>query len=607
MRRDFGPSVLLPKVAHEMLIETLNRHGNHVSPQHALSLEQLLDGFTKQGLGISPGRRAYGLPCGSGKTLSVVAWTAAQYHLGLSLSVAISAQQIDSLCNIKSSLIEAGVPEPQIGIRHTAGSAALWRDTGDEDRLIMLGSHVRIQGKAEMPAFCRHKGQPRDLLIWDESLISSDSTTLNVQDAKTSLGHFCADGSRPLLSSILQRLRDKVEGERLTQRSGGEASIFALLSDEESDAALEELGQPYCVGFAWEALRKARETLRQLRHPMSVLDVGDGNAGLVLMRCRIALDPALENIAVLDASYVVSELCKADPTIRDATTTAMLEYKDYSDVLVEQTTAASGRWKFSRKAERVLALTAAVNSIKSIPEDETILVVTYMARDGLDLVRDLKRELLVEGIAHDALTHSGKSRISFTTWGKHTTDNSFSGSRHVVALGVVRQSSATVAASMAGQRDDASYRMTPERLAEVELSLLASSIMQAMSRGSCRRVNVEGKALPMTLHLITKELGLEALMKKAMRGLQWQTTSAAPPTRKEDAARRIAAYMLNVPEAEGKVSKRSIFASLNIGLASAAKAEAMAQAMAILAIEGLRSPRHRWKVAGQSLVRKHVE
>lgn len=604
MKRDFGPSVLLPQVAHAMLVGMLQRHGNHVSPQHALALEQLMDGFTKQGLGITPGRRAYALPCGSGKTLSVVAWIAAQHKLGLGLSVAVSAQQIKSLCDIKDALIVEGVPPGLIGIRHSmcAGSVG-WPDTGEEDRLIMLGSHSRIQRSDEMPSFCRHKGQPRDLLIWDESLISSDTRIVEVHDADRALSYFCADDRRPLLREIHERFLAKTAEELVKQQAGSEPSVFVLITDEELKVAMAELGGPVRGELAWASLRKAQEALRQFSRSMSVLSVGGGGgSGLVLMSYRIVVDPVLENIAVLDASYVVSELCKADPTIRNATTAAMLEYKNYSDVLVKQTTAPSGRWQFGRKAEAALALDAAVTSICEIPMDEDILVVTYRPKDGVDLERDLKRALMNRGIDSDEL-RAGNRRISFTTWGKHTTDNSFSGSRHVVCLGVVRQSSASVAAFMAGQKDNAAYRMTPERLSEVELSLLASNIMQAMSRGNCRRVDAEGKALPMTLHLITKEKGLQALLQKAMPGLRWETIDAKRPTRTEDAARRIAEHLLGLPEGDNKVSKRSIFSALDLQLASAAKAEAMARAMVMLALKTLAGG-HRWVVVGQSLERR---
>lgn len=600
---DLGPSVLLPKVAHEMLLGMLQRHGNYVSPQHALALWQLLDGFTKQGLGITPGRWAYALLCGSGKTLSVVAWTAAQYKLGLGLSVAVSAQQIESLWNIKDALVAEGVPPDLIGIRHSMGTGGRWPDTGEEDRPIMLGSHSRIQGSDEMPSFCRHEGQPRDLLIWDESLISSDTTTVGVHDASSALAYFRADDRRPLLRKIHERFLAKVTEELNKQQSGNEPSVFVLITDEELKLAMVELAGPAPGKLAWASLRTAQEALRQFARPSSVLSVGGGgNTGLVLMGYRIIVDPVLENIAVLDASYVVSELCKADPTICNATTTAMLEYKDHAAVLVKQTTAPSGRWQFSRKAEQALALPAAATSICAIPADEGILVVTFLPREGVDPELALKRELRNRGIDPDEL-RDRRRRISFTTWGKHTTDNTFSDVRHVVCLGVLRQTSASVAASMAGQKDNAAFRMTPERLAEVELSLLASNIMQAMSRGNCRRVDAEGKALPMTLHLITKERGLQGLLQKAMPGLRWETIDTKRPTRTEDAARQIAEHVLGLPEDESRVSKRSIFSALDLQLASAAKAEAMAQAVVLLALNTLAGGQ-RWEVVGQSLERR---
>ena len=91
----------LTTLAHRRLIEMLQAHGNGVCEDHSFALWQLLSGFTEQGLHIRNRRIAYALACGSGKTLSVVAWIAAQYQLGLNLSVAVSAQQIASLCVIK--------------------------------------------------------------------------------------------------------------------------------------------------------------------------------------------------------------------------------------------------------------------------------------------------------------------------------------------------------------------------------------------------------------------------------------------------------------------------------------------------------------------------
>ena len=111
----------LTALAHQFVLQKLEEHGNGISLDHALALRQLLSGLTDQGLRINKGRFAYALPCGAGKTLSVISWIAAQHHLGLKLSIAVSAQQIEALCSIKAGLIKAGVSESLIGIRHTKG------------------------------------------------------------------------------------------------------------------------------------------------------------------------------------------------------------------------------------------------------------------------------------------------------------------------------------------------------------------------------------------------------------------------------------------------------------------------------------------------------
>ena len=233
----------LTTLAHRRLIEMLEGHGNGVSEDHSLTLWQLLSGFTEQGLHIRNRRIAYGLSCGSGKTLSVVAWIAAQYQLGLGLSVAVSAQQIASLCAIKEALIKAEVPETMIGIRHTFGSAAQYPDTGDEERSIMLGSHSRIRGKDEIPAFCLYEGTLRDLLIWDETLLSTDATTLLLNDADTALMHFAKDDKCPFLQLASSKLQAATQAERAIQRTSP-PTLLTLLTPEESEAALVELGRP---------------------------------------------------------------------------------------------------------------------------------------------------------------------------------------------------------------------------------------------------------------------------------------------------------------------------------------------------------------------------
>lgn len=597
----------LTTLAHKLLTDELSRHGNGISRFHSYALWQLVSSFTEQGLQIRTGRYAYALPCGAGKTLSVIAWIAAQYRIGLGLSIAVSAQQIDSLCVIKSGLIEAGVPENQIGIRHTKGQAAAWPDTGEEDRPIMLGSHARIRGKDDMPTFCTHRGAPRSLLIWDESLIASDATTLPMKLTETALAHFADPLRRPLMLSILTRLQSSVRDERAALNTEKPPNTITLISEAESDAVLAELGNPYCSGVTEsELLNTARQALNMLKHPVSLLDVGAGLTGEGLMRYRIMVAPELKNIAVLDASFAVRELCKADGTVLDGTSEAMSNFKSYANVCVKQTSVASGHYQFlSRKAERCVAIDAAVESVRTIPTNESVLVFTF--KDANDVTQRRLIEAFEDaGIDLAAKLPCGTQRISLSTWGKHTTENSFSHCRHVVLLGVLRMSRLSLAASMAGQKNDLLYRMSNEALGAAELSELASNIMQAMCRGSCRKVDAEGNAHPMTVHLLTKEAGLRELLQRAMRGLNWETINVAAPrqaTRTEQAAEEIAAFVLALPRETLKVSKKAIFAATNVNLASAAKAEAMSLAMEKLREHAFHRMEPAWTPHGLSLVR----
>lgn len=619
MKRDeFNPAIALQSrapeltmLAHHLLLSELKRLGNGISPDHSLALRQLLSGFSDQGLHIHHGRLAYALPCGSGKTKSIVAWIAAQHRLGLGISVAVASQQIVALCDIKSELIEAGVPETLIGIRHTKGSEVRWPDTDNEDRPIMLGSHSRIRGKDEMPAFCRYKGLPRDLLIWDESLISADVTVLELNVVDTALTHFTKNGRRLLVSQALVQLQTRMKAETDAQEKGKKASVLTLLTESESEAALAELGRPYCSTHAeMNLFETAKQALCLMKHPISLLNVGSGDLGIGLMRYQIVVDLALENIAVLDASFVVRELCKADSTIRNGTTEAMLNFKSYEDVVVKHTPVSSGRYQFDDgQANRRLALQAAVDSVLSIPSDEHVLLFTYKEEGRSTIVTELKSALRNAGVNVDAALPSGRPRFAFSTWGRHTTDNSYAYCENVLLLGIVRMSRLALGANYAGQKDDLTHRISVKDLCDVELTELASNILQAANRGRCRLVTSEGRALPMTIHLLTKEKRLQPLLERAMPGLQWETVAVDPEasdkplTRTREATRQLMAYLNTLSDQQRKTSLKSVYAATGIALGPDAKAEAMMFALSMLSVKAKQNGQHPWVQVQRSLVR----
>ncbi len=294
-----NPTLLLKQVraselttlAHTLALETLQKEKpKGISASHSLALRQLMLNFTEQGLHLNRGRYAYALPCGAGKTTGVVAWIVAQHSLGLNISVAVASQQIEALCSVKSNLIKAGVPEYLIGIRHSKGASMIHPDTGASDRPIMLGSHSRIRGASEMPEFCRYQGAPRDLLIWDESLISADATVLDLKYTITALSHWTQGGARPLLQAIFTRLSSGVEIEKASQASKGAPQILTLITGAECEAALAELGRPFCREQGEESLfERAKQALKLMSCPVTLLNVGNGSDSVGLMRYQIMI------------------------------------------------------------------------------------------------------------------------------------------------------------------------------------------------------------------------------------------------------------------------------------------------------------------------------
>jgi hypothetical protein len=261
------------------------------------------------------------------------------------------------------------------------------------------------------------------------------------------------------------------------------------------------------------------------------------------------------------------------------------------------------------KADRLRALKAAIDSIVSIPKREHVLVFTYKENRPADLIALLKEGLRAEGIDPEELLLSQKPRFVFSTWGKHTTDNSHSHCGHVVLVGVLRMSLLQLGAAMAGQKNDPSFRMSSKDLRAVEHSELASNILQAANRGCCRLTTLAGRAMPMTIHLLTKEKQLQPLLKKAMPGLQWETVAVRgnevdqPQTKTQQLAQQIVDYVNALPALSQKVSLKAIYAATKTALAKDARAEAMNLALPLLHVQAICRGNRPWVKCSLSLIR----
>lgn len=603
--RSLPASELVVRQAHVNWLNSLQINGNEPSPEHKDAGWQLLRAMVDQLYGERTGRYAYALPCGAGKTQAVVAFLAALASLRVfnrGITVLVVAQQVDALCEIKQKLLSAGVSEQQVGLIHSKSDAA-FPSTGSDKRPITLATHWRMQ-QGSLPECCSTwGGKLHDLVIWDEALISTESVTLALDTTMSALCHFAQCGKCPTVAQAYERLNTAVTKEKARQQNGlAAAELSSLLCEQEADDARCEMRAVGHLDTTGKCLREqALRAIGLIQYPISLVDPRNGNSA-ALMRYVVKVPDSLENIVILDASYAIDELRQADSTIRVGTTEAMIKFKDFSAVVAIHYPVASGRSAIKVDGR---AIAEAVRIAKGLPHDERVLFVTF--KDWHE--RRLREELLAAGMALGRMMPNGEPWLNVITWGRHTSDNSYTDCRHVVLVGLHRLPRVELASKLAAQMRDLTHRRNKSGLLDLEQSVIAGDVMQAMNRGCMRLTDARGKAHSMKAHIIAKD-DLRHTLEQAMPGLQWESstieldTGSSQQTRTQQATHLLVEYLESLPREVSKISLKAIYKNTEVKLGKDAKSEAMEAALLELLVRSLRSKREPWKRDGLSLIRK---
>jgi hypothetical protein len=258
------------------------------------------------------------------------------------------------------------------------------------------------------------------------------------------------------------------------------------------------------------------------------------------------------------------------------------------------------------KPERGAAIASAVaERLQSIPRGDRVLIFTHKGDERKALQSQLLRDLAAYGIDVNEQIE-GKRRLSFLTWGNETSLNGKSDCKHVILCGITRRSPLDLAASVAAQRNDLSYRMQPREAKAVLVSEMAHCVLQAMCRGTCRRVDGHGEALPMTLTIFGGIDGLAEALASSLPGIRWEIAEvrAAAKSRTAMAATQVCEHLQNVPDTVNSISITSLKRSLGLTLGADAVREAVNSALIETVLLSLRGG-SRWMrgSSGRSLDR----
>lgn len=568
--------------AFEKLCSNLEGYGNILSEDHRGALMRMVGCFSFLATGRKTGRWAFPLDTGGGKTSAVIAWIAALHELQLPYSVAVAASKVEALCDLKRALVHNGVPESKIGLWHgykydpgkaeeakrgkAAGYASEPATDDHQRKQVLLVTHSRIRGQKWVNVLNSYKapgdtnGQPRSLVIWDESLLVTDHRAVSKLDLKSELGW------------LEPRLEDQSPDMPAREATHYVGECLVILDQEhqeqrQSGRSPKALTLPQRDGETVDRYRAALEryngrtkTLRDfldIAH-QRVRVVKATQSGGAYVTYTVTVPEDLCRVAVLDASWPIRELEQMDPTIQ-ADSEFNGRVKKYSRVDLHFLKTRSGReaveesFRKGRHEDRLIAREV-IDVVKAIPEDEPVLVFTFKTHpDSVNIEDRLSRDLESAGV--------NMARVTILTWGMETSINEYSHVPNVILAGILQRSDVDLAGAIIGQRQDLLSDVNTVDIAGVRRSEAAHVAYQALSRGSCRVIE-DGEAKPMRAWLLHHDTRLMDLLSKVMPGATWKRWEAqyvaTSRSKITDTAERIVSYLTGLPAEVRDISTRRL-------------------------------------------------
>jgi hypothetical protein len=505
---------------------------------------------------------AFGLPVGCGKTLSIVSFceALASYAKATAegkvaegyedISLLVCASKVEALCQLKRDLIASGVPPEWIGLYHTYlydplrvgdGNYASEPATNDNDqRRILLTTHQRIHTKGSVWNYNVYRDKPRSLIIYDESLIKSEARAVKIDDLRVGVAHTAAyvkkedsfTGRKAVvyLTEALEMVDAELKAQEVECRRP-KSIILPSLSDQEIGQYKKALDSNYYL------TKSLRDLLSMSQEPLRVLRTNQGNG---FISYEIKVDEDLQNMIILDASYLIRDLVrKYDNKITELSRATRFKVS-YGDVSLHQIVRPGGRTQMekdfpSNPDKRILSLEIA-EIVKTIPEDEGVIIFTYKhrkngrnGRRGAKFSEWLSYDLKEAGIDVDAkveVWEQGqkveKPRLNFLTWGMETSLNDYSWAKNIILVGILHRSHLEIGGLMAGQADNYLIELNREEIREVVRSEVCHCFYQAIGRSHARIVR-NGRAGRVKVWYIDKNNKLKEKIKEAgaLPGANW--------------------------------------------------------------------------------------
>lgn len=520
VEREQPPDALtqLDELACNLTVSTLENRGSEVSNRHQDVLLHASTILTQLADGSVTGRYVFDLPAGLGKTTLLICWIKAMVHLGLSWSVAVCAAQVRELQEIRKQLMlePYAVPEELVGLWHSKDDAEVpptfAKDESERygSRRILLLTHSRMQKSHEIAKRLRYQGRSRDLVVYDESLVTTAAWELPyaevvgaIKELRARLGH---EGP---VSAYLGELSDALDQEIVDQSRGAPPRLLALPTADRW--TVREVDQ-----LAHSVLKKPSALSRLFRKPEAgfrALVVGSTSGQATLIRTDVTVPDELERVVVLDASFPVRSLLRLAnermnkdaaqlrlKTVKDVWPWVDPGFKHYDHLTINlMPTRRSGRSFFVDDVEFDEDLSTIDKEIASvvadIPPTEAVLIWTFLKGDRMpDFSKRLRRALRAAGLDPDGTIEVDGHMLPRTvidTFGREAATNEYRYCTNVIFTGCLEPPRQTLAAQYVAETRDLTIPVSGEDIDRLIRGEVWHRIYQGITRAACRDVWVD--------------------------------------------------------------------------------------------------------------------
>jgi hypothetical protein len=556
--------------------QLLEEHGNVLDNAHRLALRAIHNQLANMVNGEDShwhGRFGVAAPIGFGKSSAIAAFIAAAHQLrllGNGVTLLLTAYRVQQLYDFEDAILDAGLPQVElrkfVSVMHSLPSADVRRSSDtNEDAPVLMVAHNKIKttyrkgerkhGGSNRPEelvhFLKFHDEPRDLVVWDERAMVSESVAVQMRDLDDALTLM---EKHNVLYEVRSWLADAliIMQARLTTITE-EGVLLNDLPKCDTWRFLELLKGRESRALAWSQRLAVQTFLRVLPYSVRLLPQG-------VVSFRMVMPDCIENLLNLDASFSVSELSKMDKSIQnledahpmlrllqDHYGKRLADLKDCRHLTFTRWDVAAGKDAVSEAIQEylegqpeagnlILDLLAWIKTQINDTTDHAVMIWTHKYGTGdyknTDLFDLLRRCFLKGGIDVDHLQVEVRYKskppvlrpqVVIGTYGSHDASNALSYCDKAVLLGVQRREDLDVSGHILGQERNILAEVSRPRLRKTQLAEEAVVAQQTIGRGTSRQT-VNGVALPQDTLLIYKDKRsgrLTDLLKPLYPGAIW--------------------------------------------------------------------------------------